>query len=158
MGHLTDLRKLEEELRKFGTGIPELDSELLKLNAGNWGIAGVCEEQSLEMDAQDGAPPLSEVTLQCTGHLPWRRKLGVYETRQQARQRVQTLVKCYPGHNLTQVRPLPVSGHGWKLRRDRLIPWRPSSFVGTQAKTVHSGAWRVIRGAVKAPKMELEAD
>ena len=63
MGHLTDLRELEEELRKFGTGIPDLDSRLLELKAGNRGIAGVCEEQSLEMDAQNGAAPLSEAAL-----------------------------------------------------------------------------------------------
>ena len=133
-----------------------MDSQLLELKASNRGIAGVCEEQSLEMDPQDGAAPLNEAALD-TFHGGAKSEC-MNKDNKLGREFKPGSSAIQATSSSTQVRPLPVSGCGWKLRRDRSIPWRPSSVVGTQAKTVHSGAWRVIRGAVKAFKMELDAD
>ena len=82
----------------------------------------------------------------------------VHETKQQARKRVQTWVSAAQATNSsTQTGPLPVPGHGWRLRRNRSTPWRlhvgeDDNVAVPQAETVHNGTWHLIRGAVKAPE------
>jgi hypothetical protein len=94
---------------------------------------------------EDGADPTNEAELETFhGGATSEARGYVHETRQQARKRVQTWVSATQAtSSSTQPRPLPVPGGGWRLRCDRLTPWRPNvgeddSVAVTQAETVEA--------------------